>query len=242
MSLDPRKEAILEAIVREYAESGIPVGSLTISEKYSFPLSSATIRAEMAELERDGYLTHPHTSAGRIPTEKGYRYYVGLIEGEKKLIGRSEHVARKRISSFNDNFERQLDAASRVLSEITRNMGFAALPDEIFSHGLPNLLANQEFIDPVQIIKTAELIDNLTDFLRELPTNFGTRVYIGSEVPIGKAAGCSVVVSEFESPYGNYGYLGIVGPTRMSYEKSLSAVSEVKKILEEKSDKTEKNN
>lgn len=188
----------------------------------------------MAEIERAGYLIHPHTSAGRIPTEKGYRYFVDMLEGETQLLAREGIVARKRILSQKDNWERQLDAASEVLSEITRNMGFAGMPDEIHSYGLGNLFSYPELLDPARILKTAELVDNLHGLMRELPKDFGTRVYIGSEVPIGKSAGCSIIVSEFETPFGDYGYLGIIGPTRMSYEKNLSVISEVKNVLEEK--------
>lgn len=231
--MDTRKEAILEAIIREYTTSGVPVGSLTLTLKSSLPFSSATIRAEMSELERLGYLTHPYTSAGRIPTEKGYRYFVSLIEGEKRLLARREKAARKRIHSFEKNFPRQLDTASVILSELTNNMAFAGTADEIYSHGLGNLFSYPELLEPTRVLKAAELIDNLSDFLRELPSDFGTKIYVGSEVPVGKAAGCSVIVSEFIAPNGHYGYLGIIGPTRMSYEESVSAVNEIKRILEE---------
>lgn len=236
--MDSRKEAVLEAIVREYIETGIPVGSILIAQKYSFPFSSATIRAEMSELERLGFLTHPHTSAGRIPTEKGYRYFVNMIEQEERLLSREGLVARKRIEPYENSFEGQLESASRVLSELTRNMGFAGTHNEIYSHGLGNLFSYPELLDPIKLLKTAELIDNLAHFVRELPSNFGTKIYIGSEVPIGKSAGCSVVISEFDSNLGGYGFLGIVGPTRMSYEKGLSAINEVKNILEKESEKT----
>jgi heat-inducible transcriptional repressor len=235
--MDSRKESILEAIVREYIETGLPVGSLLIARKYSFPFSPATIRAEMSELERANFLTHPHTSAGRIPTEKGYRYFVNMIEQEERLLDREGLVARKRLESFESSFDRQLETASRVLSELTRNMGFAGTRDELYSHGLGNLFSYPELLDPIRVLKTAELIDNLTGLIRELPINFGTKILIGSEVPIGKAAGCSVVISEFDTSLGGYGYLGIVGPTRMSYEKSLSAINEIKIILEEGSEK-----
>lgn len=232
--MNSRQEAILEAIVREYTESGIPVGSLSIAERYSFPFSPATIRAEMSELERMGYLTHPHTSAGRIPTEKGYRHFVDMLEGERQLLARRGLVAQKRLQAFENNFTKRLDNASQVLSEITQNMGFAGTLDEIYSHGLGRLFSYPELLLPERATKTAELIDNLSYLLRELPTDLETRTYIGSEVPIGKTAGCSVVVTKFVSPDGRRGYLGIVGPTRMSYEKNLSALNEIKNIMENK--------
>ena len=86
MGMTSRREAILEAIVREYVETAEPVGSLILVKKYQFPYSSATIRAEMAKLEEDGYIHQPHTSAGRVPTEEGYKYFVKMVEHEKREI------------------------------------------------------------------------------------------------------------------------------------------------------------
>lgn len=231
--MDSRKEAILDAIVREYIETGIPVSSLILTKKYSFPYSPATLRAEMAELEHLGYLTHPHTSAGRIPTEWGYRYFVNMMEAEKALLPPEGVVAKKRISSMHDRYERRLESASQVLSELTENIAFAGFPGEIFSHGLGYLFSQPEFSDPHRVMKAAEIIDNLENLVEELPREFDTKVYIGSEAPIGKSAGCSMVISQFRTPFGGLGYLGIVGPMRMSYPKAMTAIKEVRKVLEE---------
>jgi heat-inducible transcriptional repressor len=232
--MNSRKEAILDAIVREYTETGIPVGSLVLSKKYSFPFSPATIRAEMADLEHLGYLTHPHTSAGRIPTEWGYRYFVNMMEAEKALMSPEGVVARKRIGSMHDRYERRLESASQVLSDLTSNIAFAGFPGEIFSHGLGHLFSQPEFLEPYKVMKAAEIIDNLDTLVDELPKEFDTQIYIGSEAPIGKSAGCSMVISQFRTPFGGLGYLGIVGPMRMSYPRALAAIKEVRKVLEEK--------
>jgi heat-inducible transcriptional repressor len=232
--MDSRKEAILEAVVREYIETGMPVGSLTLVHKYQFPFSTATIRAEMAALEEAGFLTHPHTSAGRVPTQKGYRYFVNLMQDEESLLVREELAARKRLEAMRGRYERKLEVASEVLSDLTRNMGFAGLSGEIFSHGLGNLFSQPEFMNPDRILKAAELLDNLTNLIYELPQGFDTRVYIGTEAPIGKSAGCSIVLSEFLSPFGDRGYLGIIGPMRTNYGRNLAAVKEVKEVLEDK--------
>lgn len=240
--MDTRKEAILEAIVREYVETGIPVGSLVLTSKYQFPFSTATIRAEMAELEQAGYLTHPHTSAGRIPTEAGYRYYVDMLKAEEALLAREEMAARKRLLSMHGAYSRQLETASEILSDLTRNVGFAGSAGEIFTHGLSNLFAQPEFLDPFRVLKTAELIDNLTELLNELPRNIDERIYIGSETPIGKSSGCSIILSQFHTPFGSRGLVGVIGPMRMEYERNLSAVKEVKNILEEKDETKEKTN
>lgn len=232
--MDSRKEAILDAVVREYTETGIPVGSVALIHKYEFPYSPATIRAEMAELERLGYLMHPHTSAGRIPTEWGYRFVVNMMEEEKALLAPESVVAKKRILSMHDRYERKLETASQVLSDLTSSIAFAGFPGEIFSHGLGNLFSQPEFLEPGKVMKAAEIIDNLERLVDELPSDFDTQVYIGSESPIGKSAGCSMVVSQFRTPYGVNGYLGVVGPMRMSYPRALSAIKEIRKVLEEK--------
>jgi heat-inducible transcriptional repressor len=229
--LNSRKEAILDAIVREYTETGIPVGSLSLTHKYQFPFSTATIRAEMADLEHDGYLTHPHTSAGRVPTERGYRYFVNLIEEEKALLAPENFVARKRILSMNDRYARRVETASKVLSELTRNIAFAGSPGEIFSNGLGNLFSQPEFLDPYKVVKAAEIIDNLEYLIEELPRDFDTQVYIGSEAPIGKSAECSLVIAQFRTPEGGHGYLGVVGPMRMSYPKTIAAIKGIRKVL-----------
>lgn len=233
--MDSRKEAILEAIVREYVNTGLPVGSLVLSSKFQFPLSPATIRAEMAELERLGYLSHPHTSAGRVPTEKGYRYFVDMMQEEQKLLEREEVVARKRIASMQDRYERQLETASEVISDLTRNIGFAGLSGEIFYHGLRYLLSQPEFMDPIRILKAGELVDNLTQLIEEIPFSENPHIYIGSEIPIGKSAGCALILSGFQSPNGRQGMVGVLGSMRMPYSHNLSVVSEVKSILEESS-------
>lgn len=234
IDMDSRKEAILEAIVREYVEASVPVGSLILTEKYQFPFSSATIRAEMAELERLGFLTHPHTSAGRIPTEKGYRYYVNMMAEEEKLLAREELVAQKRITSMQDRYEKQLETASEVISDLTRNIGFAGLSGEIFYHGLRYLLSQPEFLDPIRILKAGELVDNLTRLIEEIPYSENPHIYIGSEIPVGKSAGCALVLSGFKAPSGHAGIVGVLGPMRMPYRHNLSVISEVKSLLENK--------
>lgn len=230
--MDSRKEAILEALVREYVETGQPVGSIVLVEKYQFPFSTATIRAEMAELERLGFLTHPHTSAGRIPTEAGYRYFVDLIQSEEALLAPENPAAKKLILSMNDRYERRVRAASKVLSELTRSIAFSGIPGEMFSSGLGYLFSQPEFLTPQSAAKAAEIIDNLEGLVGELPQEFDTKVYIGSESPIGKSAGCTLIVSQFRAPSGEHGYLGVVGPMRMRYPNTIATIKELRRILE----------
>ncbi|MFP5377195.1 MAG: heat-inducible transcriptional repressor HrcA [Acidimicrobiia bacterium] len=117
--LDERKAAILRAVVEEYIESAQPVGSAHVARSARLPVSSATVRNEMAVLEHEGYLVQPHTSAGRIPTDKGYRFFVDQLTAP----GRLEADQRQRVREFFDTahgeLERMLHDTSRLLSSLT---------------------------------------------------------------------------------------------------------------------------
>lgn len=123
--LGPRKQAVLRAVVEEYVRTGEPVGSEKVSEHADLGVSSATIRNEMASLEELGYLTHPHTSAGRAPTDLGYRQYVDLLP-----LGRLREAQRRTISEFFQrtavDMEEVLLGATRMLSSLTQYAGLAA--------------------------------------------------------------------------------------------------------------------
>lgn len=123
-----RTHKIFEAIIQAYAETGAPVGSEYLLSQYHFHLSAATIRSVMADLEDQGLLTHPHTSAGRVPTDLGYRYYVDLLLQPKRLSpeeeGRLGEFSRIRFDQPHD----LLEEATRLLSEMTRAAGIVLIP------------------------------------------------------------------------------------------------------------------
>jgi heat-inducible transcriptional repressor len=126
--LGGRKIAVLRAVVEEYVRTGEPVGSETIAESAGLGVSSATIRNEMAALEELGYLTHPHTSAGRIPTDLGYRGYVDTLPAG----GRLRDVQRRAITGFFAetmlDLEEVLKGTTQLLSRLTQYAGLAVPP------------------------------------------------------------------------------------------------------------------
>jgi heat-inducible transcriptional repressor len=228
-----RQRQILHAIVEQYAEVASPVGSNLLAKV--FKVSSATIRAEMAELERHGFIMQPHTSAGRVPTDKGYREYVNTLaevkdeqhheqRGERALAARVQHGGAP---------ERIIRNAVDTLVELTHNLGIATIGNQLYISGLSNLFGQPEFIDSRQVQQVARLLDNLEPWLREAAPNKPLSVYIGAENPIGRAANVSLIISRFRSPYSDQSYIGVLGPTRQSYRDVMTLVRHAGETLEE---------
>lgn len=227
-----RQDKILRAIVEEYAEVASPVGSQLLAK--IFNVSSATIRAEMAELERQGYIKQPHTSAGRIPSDKGYRYYVNLASesNEPKTTSGGTRALTARIGEGSVP-ERAIKNTVDTLVELTQNLGVATIGNQLYMSGLSNLFGQPEFINSHQVKEVAKLLDNLEPWLREAAPNKPLSVYIGNENPIGRSAGCTLIISKFRSPYSDKSFIGVLGPTRQSYKEVMSLVEEAGQMLEE---------
>lgn len=231
--MSPRQEEILRAIVEQYAEVASPVGSSLLAKLFN--VSSATIRSEMSELEKLGFISQPHTSAGRIPSDKGYRYYVNNISetpassqetrAEKALTSRVNHAGLP---------EQTIRNAVDTLVELTHNLGLATIGDQLYMSGLSNLFGQPEFMHPGQVQEVARLLDNLEPWLQETAPNKPLNVFIGSENPIGRGAGCSLIISKFRSPYSDRSYVGVLGPTRQSYRDTMRLVQHAGKSLEER--------
>ena len=230
--ISERQKAILSAIVEQYAEVASPVGSSLLAKVFN--VSSATVRAEMAELERLGFIHQPHTSAGRIPTDKGYRFYVNnLASGEHSAVeSRAERALTARVGGGGLP-ERTIRNAVDTLVELTHNLGMATIGDQLYMSGLSNLFGQPEFIGGNQVQQVARLLDNLEPWLKEAAPNQPLSVYIGAENPIGRSAQCSLIISKFRSPYSDHSYIGVLGPTRQSYRDVMNLVEHAGRSLEE---------
>lgn len=225
-----RQQQILNAIVEQYAEVASPVGSSLLAKVFN--VSSATIRSEMAELERLGYIAQPHTSAGRVPTDKGYRHYVNSLSNmDVTTENRAERALSARVSSGGLP-ERTIRNAVDTLVELTHNLGLATIGNQLYMAGLSNLFGQPEFIGGAQVQQVAGLLDNLEPWLREAAPNEPLSVYIGAENPIGRSAQCSLIISRFRSPYSDRSYIGVLGPTRQSYRDVMGLVEHAGRALE----------
>lgn len=230
--MTPRQEKILRAIIEQYAEVASPVGSSLLAK--AFKVSSATIRSEMAELERLGFIDQPHTSAGRVPTDKGYRYYVNTLAAEDTQGGkqRAGQALEARVGHGGVP-ELAIRNAVDTLVELTHNLGLATIGNQLYMSGLSNLFGQPEFVHPGQVQEVARLLDNLQPWLQEAAPNEPLSVYIGRENPIGRSAGASLIISRFRSPFSDRSYIGVLGPTRQSYRDVMALVSHAGRALEE---------
>ncbi len=228
--MTPRQIAILTEIIRQYSESAEPVSSHALLQ--TFDVSSATIRSEMAALERDGYIYQPHISAGRVPTDKGYRFYVNNL-AEPDAKPRYELTVEKRVASLRDQVDRAVKIATETLSEMTGNTAFATLSDTVYFHGLHQLFSQPEFADSLRAASAARYLDSLSTWLLEQSPGEALAIFIGRENPFARTSGMAMVVACFESPYSANSAIGIVGPTRQDYAKVTALVELTGKKLEE---------
>jgi len=333
--LDDRIHRVLWAVVESYITNPDPVGSRFVTKKYAFNLSPATIRNIMADLEEMGFLHQPHTSAGRVPTDKGYRFYVDSLSGEEALLNayHAEEVMQK-LESLRNDINALLKEASSALSAVSHYVGVALSPrpekttlrginlfiykegqvmavlltdegtvqnkcirldsdltqrdlnrisdylnsefsgrtiDEIrsrmvremqrdkalcdtlisramrvcrealsfgygdvFISGLSEVIGLPDFSDlqKIRIISRAiedrHLIIKLLDTLSQTE---GVKVVIGSENPASEMKTLSMVVSSYNEGGRPMGTIGIIGPTRMDYQKAITLVNTTAKFI-----------
>ncbi len=247
MEITERQKQILCQIIEEYAETASPVGSMTMAKL--FGVSPATIRAEMARLEAFGLIAQPHTSAGRVPTDAGYRFYVNNLEDnksdfsyvvpasdersvEEERFERGLHALERRVMS-----QSRADAAIRgavdSLVELTGNLGLATIDGQLYLSGISRLFTQPEFVDTRRVQAVAELLDNLEPWLREAAPGEALNIFIGQENPIGKNSKVSLIISKFRSPFSDRSYIGVLGPTRQNYARVMKLVKHAGLMLEE---------
>lgn len=232
-----RQELIFGAVVKEYVDSAMPAGSSLLAEKYDFDLSPATIRSEMAELENEGYLYQPHTSAGRIPTDKGFRYFVDVLMKDKELNPKEQKALRVEILKLKAQNKILARTTSKLLSAMSGNFALSGIIDseDFYKVGVQKLLSQPDFSNLDSVCKIAEVIDyldeSIDELLLELKNKSEVEIYIGKENPIDKADECSMVVSRYNLKSGEEGLLAIVGPKRMKYSRNVSLIDYMKKLL-----------
>jgi transcriptional regulator of heat shock response len=241
-----RTAQILAAIVREYANSAQPVGSAEITAKYKLKVSPATIRHEMAVLEKAGYIEQPHTSAGRVPTDKGYRFFVNELMRRVEMSARDQHQLRSELLQLQQKYQdlgKELShSLARLIANKTDQAAFALMPEDSFSAGFSNILM-QPGVDKKDLAEVSEFFENIDQRSESMLKKYLTgksETLIGAELTAGDSKklgfpqipkNYSMIVSKIQLPSGKEGIIGIVGPKSMRYDKNISMLDYITKLL-----------
>lgn len=240
-TLDARKERILETTIGEYIHTAEPVGSKAVAELEGLKVSPATVRNEMAVLEELGYLTQPHTSAGRIPTDLGYRYYVDSYAGR---LGLSESEETRVADTLAEIKAREIEEVMRgisaALSNLTCYVSVVLGPPakrHVYFWGVSAILHQPEFLDVHRVEDLLEVLEqeySLIDVLMEDMEDMEEPVVharIGSENKRRELSGLSLILAGYGDDREPLGTLGILGPTRMDYVSTMPVVDFTAKRL-----------
>ncbi len=235
---ESRKRAVLSAAINKYIKDALPVSSEEIAD--DFDLSSATIRNIFAELEENGYLMHPYTSAGRIPTDKGYRYYVDFLLSQIELLDEEKQRIVNEYKKAIRRLEDVLEQTSEVVSAITHYasmVSFLDWQDKLFYKGIRYILDQPEFQDVTRmryLIRILEEKQKLLEIInRDFKADEKVRIYIGEELGCPEMKTCSLVVCSYRVADRPVGRLAILGPVRMEYGHIIPTLSYVSDVLTE---------
>lgn len=233
-----RQQQILEAIVREYVDTAQPVSSGFLNKKYKFKISPATIRTEMKKLEEGGYLYQPHTSAGRVPTDKGYRFFINnSLMRDKALTSKEQDFLQQGLLR-NKETSRLMPRIAGLLADMSSNLAISGLWDldepEFYRAGLGRLLREPEFGygDFYQIAETLDYLDRNIEELFDIVQDETIGIYIGQENPIRQMKGLSMIISGQRLKSGNRGLIAILGPRRMRYDRNIALIEYIRNLLE----------
>lgn len=236
-----RQEALLVSIIKEHIETAEPVSSKFLEKTGFFDLSSATIRAEMNELESLGYLTQLYTSSGRIPTDKAYRFFVdNLIDKENCELTADCKRKIKRVIYKTTGEPREINRAiAQLLSELSDNLIIAGIPEraDFFKIGLSSLFEFPEFREFERAFRLADFFDEFEKMFNRLEKVFwgnspetaendegDIRVFIGRENPVRDIRDETVMLARYDLPHNYKGSLALIGPTRMDYGKNIGLI------------------
>ena len=224
--MDNRKKKLLNLVVDNYVATAEPVGSRFLLSCGKFDCGEATIRNELRVLEQEGYLTHPHTSAGRLPTAKGYRYYIDNIDVTKlKLSKKHNDILGMTIADEIEPVQKRKNIA-KVLTELSGQTVLLAISsDSLYYTGLSNLFLQPEFSE--LIADVSKVFDHCEQCIDDFYEKVGNdaEIFVSEEHPFGGML--SVVAGRF----GNNSLIAMMGPLRMDYKKNICLLSKAIDII-----------
>jgi len=232
--LTDRQIGILKALIEAFISEAEPVGSEALVESAKFTFSPATVRNEMAVLAHEGYIEKPHTSAGRIPTELGIRFYITSLMEKQSLPVLQEVGMKQRLFQYRYSFERMLREAALALAEATGYLVLITTHDgHVFYAGSVNLLEYPEFYDINAARAALNLLDNydhLHDLFSRTAETEEAKALIGKEIGIAHLEKMGLVFAHFGKKKRG-GIVAILGPYRMNYQTVIPQVRHAADLL-----------
>ncbi len=234
MEITERQGKILNSLIKDYIDLAEPISSEFLEKEHDFGICPATIRIEMQKLTDKGYLLQPHTSAGRVPTDKGYRFFVDRLIGKEELGFEDISEFEKTLNEEGQDIFRFADHLVKTLAETSSNFSLLHLLNEDISwkEGWGEVIRQPEF-------KERDFIAGFNDFLEDFEKgidNLGLdseiKIFIGKEIPFSKARDFSIMVSRCRLPKGKEGIVSILGPKRMAYDRNINLINSLTELLE----------
>lgn len=234
MLITERQKEILNRMVEEYVYTAQPVGSQLLEKKYDFNICPASIRIEMQKLTDAGFFYQPHISSGRVPTDKGYRFYVNSLF-EKESAHEEINLEIEKI------IEKEIKDTLRFIQAITKDLALTSsdlvisylFEDNVFwKEGWERVFQKPEFKETKLIGNFAELIKNFEEAIEEFKNDFGVKIFIGRENPFPKAREFSTIIARCHFPDNHEGLVAIMGPKRMTYDRNINSLKSLIALLE----------
>ncbi len=223
MIITERQKTILESLVEGYIQSAHPISSQWLEKEAGFDFSQATIRNELLALMEKGYLEQPHVSAGRIPTDQGYRFVVDEIIQEFEWFDPCDELRASKLTIKNK--EQELSRLTEASSALV--LGHGSDSGTVWKQGWEHLLREPEFEERNSLRNLTKFVEDVEKRLSSqagmagwLPTK-AMEVYIGKENPFSRVKDFTIIVRRYSIDSGEEGLVAMVGPRRMEYEKNI---------------------
>ena len=228
MVLKDRQKTVLKATVLEHLKTARPVASADLL-RAGLGVGPETIRNEMLALDEFGYLEQPHTSSGRVPTDRGYRFFIENLISQFSLSEREEQMLKNVFGiSDEDEFVKEF---SKIISQISGAFAAAGMfGEEVFyDTGFSKIADEPEFSDFESFKNFGRLVDMLDEEVRHVfDEESDEMIFIGDENPMKEARECAMIISSWKHPRGFEGFFTIIGPKRTNYAKHKAVIKTLK--------------
>lgn len=240
MEITERQGKILKKIIEEYIHLAKPISSQFLEKKYNLGICPATIRIEMQKLTEKGYLFQPHTSAGRIPTDKGYRFFVNsLLEKEPEEFDEEFNI-ENWIESIENWIEEEVNQTIKIIQSLTKNLAsysqalvLSYLKNEkiFLKEGWEEILKKPEFRENDYIINFTKFLEDFQKNIERLDIDSEIKIYIGKENPFKGAKDFSIISSKCCLADKKETIFSLLGPKRMDYNRNIGLINSLIKLL-----------